>query len=1031
MNQDFKNILSCWHKLEHFTPATLPKGDNVSLLSNKTPWNMPLMPTNKEKTIEYTVYLGVFNSLSVSGFVNDFFSYKDDNENEKNSKICYACLKVDINGYYVPGSLGISTLPWALSQLENEKLNTDDWSNKFEDLQTRLLTDFDYIFNEPEINEEGEVIKNKQSVSYTLLKDIESRIIELCGWSVQPEVSIYVKRDERFINSKSNGSSDILNSFYTKDLEKIITKHHKNTVPEALSKYLKGSLNQKLSRTDLVKTVSALQESLVPGNYPDGCWPSKYTLSLMQQISVNSIFSNLSSKNGKGIFSVNGPPGTGKTTLLRDVIAPILVKKAKELSKIKDPTDVFNKAGKLKVSESFTANIYSPQEPLNHYGIVVASSNNGAVENISKELPLKEEVEPYSNQIAYFRETAEECFGQENWGLISAVLGKKQNRKEFVDKVWYDFKESTVIGLQKELREKKQETNSEWESIVNTFNAKLKEVESEKQKLENYRKDYYTYLEVYQRKELLIRQINELELTYNDIRSTYSDQQTTKEELEARKTELLTELTVLNQNKPGFFIYWFNKRIRKEFKKSLNILLSEYNALKETLLANSIELQKTEHELNKTKATIDSNQKKLETVKKEFERLVTIQAIAQEELGNNYADNSFWAKIESNNSQQACPWYSDTLKRLQSELFILSLKLNETFLFRANSESSKISTTLAAFFEYLKGDSIPSREEVKSMWNTFFMVVPVVSTTFASVQKMFTHLEAEDIPWLFIDEAGQAIPQAATGAVWRSKRVAVVGDPFQIEPVVTISNAITNNISKYFNLNNTQINTELSVQTMADRINPLGSYININEEDIWIGIPLRVHRRCLNPMFDISNRIAYNDTMYQATLAPKKVNVNFETSFINCVGNVEGRHYVEAQAEIVKNILLSEINTSNSLPDIFVITPFSEISYKLNSFLFKPLINEVKKYVPAIDSTAMGDWLKSHVGTVHTFQGKQAEGVILCLGLDERTKGAAGWASKKPNLLNVAITRAKYRFIAIGDERIWLKQRYFKELTSL
>jgi len=37
----------------------------------------------------------------------------------------------------------------------------------------------------------------------------------------------------------------------------------------------------------------------------------------------------------------------------------------------------------------------------------------------------------------------------------------------------------------------------------------------------------------------------------------------------------------------------------------------------------------------------------------------------------------------------------------------------------------------------------------------------------------------------------------------------------------------------------------------------------------------------------------------------------------------------------------------------------------------------------------------------------------------------------KPNLLNVAITRAKHRFIAIGDERIWLKQPYFKELRNL
>jgi len=84
-----------------------------------------------------------------------------------------------------------------------------------------------------------------------------------------------------------------------------------------------------------------------------------------------------------------------------------------------------------------------------------------------------------------------------------------------------------------------------------------------------------------------------------------------------------------------------------------------------------------------------------------------------------------------------------------------------------------------------------------------------------------------------------------------------------------------------------------------------------------------------------------------------------------------------------------------------------------------------------IKSEEMGAWLKSHIGTVHTFQGKQAEGVILCLGLDEKTKGAAGWASQKPNLLNVAITRAKYRFIAVGDKNIWFNQPYFNQLKGL
>ena len=749
----------------------------------------------------------------------------------------------------------------------------------------------------------------------------------------------------------------------------------------------------------------------------------------MQQFAVNNIFNNLSNNNQEGIFSVNGPPGTGKTTLLRDIIAPIIVKRAKELITIENPSDAFTKIGELKIkNSSYSPWLWSPIQSITNAGIIVASSNNGAVENISKELPLKEEVSSaYSNKIEYFKNVAENCINKNNWGIISAVLGNKQNRNNLVSSLWFnkEFKD-----LQQTLKDDKIYDNSDWKSIVAKFNKKLKAVSDEKERLEKFKNEYDEFVVT----ELLYHQLStNLKKTTKQFilsKEKYDNQITFVKQLDESKSKVVNELLIIKRTKPTFFSYWFNKQKRNTYKKALQLALNKYNNISEKLIEHNLILENLESEFSKLKTLKNKYEIEFKEISKKLNLLQRKTDEAKEELNGNYADNNFWSNIETKKSQEACPWYSSKLKKLQSELFIISLKLNEIFILNANSKSSRISTTLAAFFEYLKGNTKATTGEVKAMWNTFFLVIPVISSTFASIQTMFKDLGKEDIPWLFIDEAGQAIPQAAVGAIWRSKRVTVVGDPFQIEPVVTIPNIITDNISNYFELNKNHINSDLSVQSMVDRINPLGSYLNINGKKEWIGIPLRVHRRCLSPMFEISNQIAYDNTMYSSTKSPKEISVNFETSFIHCEGKVEGRHFVKNQAEIIKDILINEISIIKKLPDIFIITPFSEISYQLNSFLFKYLINEVKKY-KSIDSVKMGLWLKSHIGTVHTFQGKQAEGVILCLGLDKTTKGAASWASMKPNLLNVAITRAKYKFIAIGDENIWLKQPYFNELKKL
>ena len=501
-----------------------------------------------------------------------------------------------------------------------------------------------------------------------------------------------------------------------------------------------------------------------------------------------------------------------------------------------------------------------------------------------------------------------------------------------------------------------------------------------------------------------------------------------------RETEVLWQnIERVRSTKPGFFRYWLSGKARKNYKQVYGKAYQAYLTAQENLLKTQGKKEKRKRERTVLLSRLEEARQKREKTEAAWNACETLLAEARSELDSNFAGGDYWKSTDAEETQKSCPWYSPRLKELQSRLFIKAMEVHEVFILYANSRSCLFRTSLSGFFSFLKGDykKMPSAKELKAMWDTFFLVVPVVSTTFASVQTLFHGLGRASLSWLFIDEAGQAVPQAAAGAIWRSRKVVVVGDPLQIEPVVTVPYPIIDNISQYFNLGSEQINSGLSVQSMVDRVNPLGMYLNQETGPVWVGIPLRVHRRCLNPMFSISNQIAYDGKMVLATGNPKKINVQFENRFIHCPGSVEGKHWVPQQGELVKEILLNEIHAIAGLPDVFVISPFSEVSFRLKGALAGPLLAAARKYIPGLSAENMWVWLKEHIGTVHTFQGKQAEGVILCLGLDEKSKGAARWASSKPNLLNVAVTRAKYRFVAIGDRNIWLNVPYFRELGKM
>lgn len=297
-----------------------------------------------------------------------------------------------------------------------------------------------------------------------------------------------------------------------------------------------------------------------------------------------------------------------------------------------------------------------------------------------------------------------------------------------------------------------------------------------------------------------------------------------------------------------------------------------------------------------------------------------------------------------------------------------------------------------------------------------FLLVPVVSTTFASVSRLFGPLGAEALGWLLVDEAGQATPQNAVGVLWRSRRAVMVDDPLQLEPITTIPFKVEQAIRAHYGVGEEWLTGRGSVQGLADRLNRLGTTLRGAERSVWVGAPLTVHRRCDQPMFGLSNTIAYDELMIDATdpalaqaFATRYPTLP-ESKWIDVTSHSSQGHWVPAEGEEVDRILAHLQGVRFDLSQVMAITPFRGAAQRLR---------ERARQHPGLKA-----------GTIHTAQGREADIVILVLGSDPARDRARVWAASKPNLINVAISRARRRLYVIGDRNAWMDHRYFDVLAD-
>ncbi|EIT85959.1 putative DNA helicase [Fictibacillus macauensis ZFHKF-1] len=971
---DEQSVLNAWYLVEALAPCKVPKKSgelNESLFQDhkkrtkvkrislveqaeSEPWGNYPLKNQQRKKIQHRYYFSCFQNDKLVRYLRRYFQNHNELYNKNFDYLYSFTLLIDDDGKYVKESLFVPMLMDVLRKISaQEKIDFSGLNDSFNSKRQLFEESAQDIFINGVDHKKLLTLVDlfhKEFFKFPNAKDVNYLEIEVIG-----------------INEETSLRN--FNSFYTEDLERILEKGPN----EVLQQYLVGASHH----VSIDENRSYIEDILQPKYLPNGRWPSpvEHRLSLMQQVAVNQTLSSQ-----EPISSVNGPPGTGKTTLLKDIFADIVVRRAEQMVKLNHPTEAFIKTDEVKNN----ANCYELSLSLSQFSMVVTSSNNGAVENISKDLPKLSEViregkkskfpqyeEHYAKEaknLAMYPASAKLLLDTEAnaWGIFSGALGKSSNISKY-NKV---LRESLLKELE---AEHQQLTLQDWKNIVKEFQHTFNTVNHLKNNLQEYcnQTSLVSSLEVEQ--QLLKRTDHEIESLHEDIQWL------------EKQISLVPKLTLLQK------LMMKKDRQRVEFQKELLSLITT--------------LKEKKKEQARQRNVVNTIQVQLLN-RKEQERYYKEQGLIT-------PDDAYWSKDRTTYEyrQQHTIWLTDELNFQRGLLFLKAMKVHK-YLLAFNLIPIKATINQLAG----KKNIVDSPKILHHMWKTIHLITPVISTTFASFSSMYKGIEKNHIDYLFIDEAGQATPQQAAGALWRSKRAIVVGDPIQIEPVVPVDEVLLDELKNHFQLSSRQIGMTASVQTLADQANPFGMYKN----DLWIGSPLWVHRRCLDPMFTIANKIAYDEKM---VLAQKKTG---ESVWYDCSGRAIKEQFVMEQGTFITTIV-NKAWTNQVKPNLFIITPFTAIKVELKKMIKQALYLSQQA---SVTKKEISDWVEESVGTVHTFQGKEADIVYLVVGTDDRTDPAANWSCATPNLINVAVTRAKKEFYVVGDLKRFSKKQYYSNVLQ-
>lgn len=274
------------------------------------------------------------------------------------------------------------------------------------------------------------------------------------------------------------------------------------------------------------------------------------------------------------------------------------------------------------------------------------------------------------------------------------------------------------------------------------------------------------------------------------------------------------------------------------------------------------------------------------------------------------------------------------------------------------------------FIKWLKDDN---------NFKKFLRAFPIVCCTNVSCLKLGANEPYFDI--CIMDEAGQCDVASSLIPISKSKHLLLVGDVNQLQPVITLDTSINNKLMDKYEIPEQYDYCHNSIMNLMTHV-----------DEISTQILLSYHYRCGKKIADFSNNRYYNGDLNIIT--PLK---DDQLEYIKVKNDFFGkeRNSYLAEARAIVNYVKENKLDENS---VSIITPFRNQAALINEELSKNNI-------------------KVRCGTIHTVQGAENKNIIFSPAIGIKTAAKTyKWLANNKELINVAVTRAKDKFILAADE---------------